>query len=245
VTAWKRPDIGNFKVEEHLGGSVLLLTRTAELVSLHTMIRDERADHATFVGGVARIARLVLEAALSELPRKPRVVRTPTGATFDGLDIVTPLAVSVPRAGDAFEFALREIRPDIAVGKILVQRDPVSKSANLIYVKLPSVGPDDPVLLMDPTIATAGTIRAAVQTLLERGAREENIVVANILTCPEAIATLVRTNPKLRVVTSFIDDGLTDQAFMSPGLGDFGDRYFGTWTPARQIPTGPIEQGNA
>lgn len=232
MTTWTRPDLGDFKLEEHIGRLVLPLDRTAELISLHTTIRDENADHATFVRGVARIARLVLEAALSEFPRKPRAVRTPTGVTFDGLEAVDPIGVSVPRAGDAFEHALREIRPDVALGKILIQRDPVSKAADLIYTKLPKLGPDSHVLLMDPTIATAGTLRTAVRELTEQGAREENIVVANVVTCPEAIATLVRTNPNLRVVTSFIDAGLTDQAFMSPGLGDFGDRYFGTWVPA-------------
>lgn len=215
---------------EALDTRVHPLPRTAGLLALHTAARSRDASHADFVLATRRIMRLLLEEALAHLRHEDHAVTTPTGFSFPGkvLDQPELFAVSVPRAGDALEADLRDICPGTRFGKILIQRDPSTKLPQLYYQKLPVMIAGQQVLLLDPMMATAGTACLAVEVLLKAGVREEDIVLVNVLTCPTALQTLLRRHPHLQVVTSYIDDALTDEAFMRPGIGDFGDRFYGT-----------------
>ncbi|MQY27837.1 uracil phosphoribosyltransferase [Nocardia aurantia] len=230
MTAWTRPDTGPIELDHYLGTNVFVLPAEPGLIALHTQARDAAAGQERFVRATGRIIRLLLEAALSRLRHRPRAVTTPTGFVFDGVEPIEPTlyAVTIPRAGDALESGLREIRPDARLGKILIQRDPVTKQPSLLYRKLPPGIAGHEVLLLDPTIATGGTLLTAINELVAAGVEESQILVVNVLTCPEALATVLSRRPDLRIVTSHIDRTLTDQAFMQPGIGDFGDRYHGT-----------------
>ncbi|WP_084530009.1 uracil phosphoribosyltransferase [Nocardia crassostreae] len=230
TTTWTRPTTEPVDIEKYLGVNVFVLPAQPGLIALHTEARDAGADQARFVRATQRIIRLLLETALSHLEHRPRPVTTPTGFVFDGVEPASPelYAVSIPRAGDALEGGLREIRPDTRFGKILIQRDTVTKQPTLHYRKLPAGIAGNEVLLLDPTIATGGTLLTAVNELVAAGVEEHRIVVVNVLTCPEALATVLSRRPDLRIVTSHIDQTLTDQAFMRPGIGDFGDRFHGT-----------------
>ena len=135
------------------------LPRTAGLVALHTVARNRITGHADFVRSTRRIMRLVLEEAVGLLRHDEHAVTTPTGFTFPGRILAQPevFAVSVPRAGDALEAELREIQPGARIGKILIQRDVVTKQPHLYYQKLPPQIAGQQVLLLDPMMATAGT----------------------------------------------------------------------------------------
>ncbi|WP_280388169.1 uracil phosphoribosyltransferase [Nocardia wallacei] len=230
MTAWTRPTTEPVSLDRYLGVNVFELPKQPGLIALHTEARSADTGQERFVRTTGRIIRLLLESALSHLDHRPRTVTTPTGFTYEGLEPAAPTlyAVSIPRAGDALEGGLREIRPDTRFGKILIQRDPTTKQPTLFYSKLPSGIADGEVLLLDPTIATGGTLLTAVNELIAAGVAEDRIVVVNVLTCPEALATVLTRRPDLRIVTSHIDQSLTDQAFMLPGIGDFGDRFHGT-----------------
>ncbi|QQD76385.1 uracil phosphoribosyltransferase [Curtobacterium sp. YC1] len=206
------------------------LPRTDGLVALHATARDVRATHLEFVLSTQRIMRLLLEEALGQLQHTDSTPTTPIGATFPGRVRVQreTFAVSVPRAGDALEAELRSIVPDARLGKILIQRDPQRKVPVFHWSKLPDGIAGKEVLLLDPMMATAGTVKMAVSVLAAAGVRPADIVLVNFLTCPEALGKLFAEYPEIRVVTSFVDEGLTEQAFMRPGIGDFGDRYYGT-----------------
>lgn len=206
------------------------LARTDALLALHATARDVDASHLEFVLSTQRIMRLLLEDALGHLRHIDVAPSTPIGATFSGRRRIQPetFAVSVPRAGDALEAELRAIVPDARLGKILIQRDPDRKVPVFHWSKLPEGISGKEVLLLDPMMATAGTVKMAVSILAGAGVDPADIVLVNFLTCPEALEKLFDEYPEVRVVTSFIDDGLTDQAFMRPGIGDFGDRYYGT-----------------
>jgi uracil phosphoribosyltransferase len=212
------------------GSRVIELPRTNTLLSLHARMRCRDAARDDFVLAANRVCRLVLEEALGWLPHESVVVRTPLGRQFRGARRATAelYAVSVPRAGDAFEAELRRIEPAARIGKILIQRDTSTKLPRLIYSKLPRTIAGNSVLLMDPMMATAGTAKIAVQVMEQAGVVPANVVFANLLTCAHAIGALHRAYPQTTVITSFIDDGLTTAAFMTPGIGDFGDRFFGT-----------------
>lgn len=206
------------------------LRRTPGLLALHAAARDRGASHTEFVLAARRIMRLLLEESIAHLRHEDCQVTTPTGFAFSGASLEQPhlFAVSVPRAGDALEAELRDICPGTKFGKILIQRDVVTKLPRMFYQKLPAQIAGQQVLLLDPMMATAGTARLAIQVLIDAGVHESDIVLVNVLTCPSALERLHSRYPRVQVVTSFIDDSLTEQAFMRPGIGDFGDRYYGT-----------------
>ncbi|MCX2952789.1 uracil phosphoribosyltransferase [Lentzea sp. NEAU-D7] len=213
----------------HLRENVHLLPQTPLLRALHTIIRDRDVPRDQFVFHADRIIRMLLDAALDLLPFEPHQVRTPVGHVYEGLRFAERVCgVSVVRAGESMEAGLRAVLPPVRIGKILIQRDKETVQPHLYYTKLPADIAERNVLLLDPMLATAGTARMAVQVLLDHGVPEERIVFVNLLTAPEGIAALCDAHPRLRLVTSSIEQRLNENSYMLPGIGDFGDRYFGT-----------------
>lgn len=216
-----------------------VLPQTRAIVSLFSTIRDERTPHGRFAAAADRLMRLLAEEGLAQLPGAEHVtVNTPCG-TFDGLRSAAPkdvIAVSIVRAGDTLLEAARAICPQMSVGKILIQRDETDdqKRPRLFYIKLPPAmgrGVDQAVLLVDPMLATGQSAILAIRELVARGVAEESIVFLNVVACPEGLDALFAAYPKLRVVTGAVDSHLNSKRYIVPGLGDFGDRYFGTIEP--------------
>ncbi|GAA2471395.1 uracil phosphoribosyltransferase [Streptomyces longisporus] len=211
------------------GANVHLLPQTDQLRALHTVVRNRDASREDFVFGAGRIIRMLTEAALNLLPFEPYDVTTPVGSTYHGLRFAQKLiGVPIIRAGESMEAELRAVVPGIRIGKILIQRDKTTKQPHLYYTALPQDIADRQVLLLDPMLATGGTALAAIEVLRELGVPEEHIVFVNFITCPEGIAAVADRYPGVRIVTSAVENGLNEQAYMLPGIGDFGDRYFGT-----------------
>jgi uracil phosphoribosyltransferase len=123
---------------------------------------------------------------------------------------------------------LRQVIPDITVGKLLIQRDKITKLPKLYYKNFPEDIAGRHILLLEPMLATGGSANAAIEVLLDSGVREENIVFVNFLASPEGIEAVHAKHPHVKIVTSSIEQRLNENAFMIPGIGDFGDRYFGT-----------------
>jgi uracil phosphoribosyltransferase len=211
------------------GRNVHLLPQTDQLRALHTVIRDRDARREDFVFHAGRIIRLLTEAALDLLPFEPYDVTTPVGSTYRGLRFAGGLCgVPIVRAGESMEAELRAVVPGIRIGKILIQRDRTTKQPRLYYTALPDDIAGRHVLLLDPMLATGGTAIAAIEVLLRLGVPQEHIVFVNFITCPEGITAVCERYPGVRIVTSAIEEGLNENAYMLPGIGDFGDRYFGT-----------------
>jgi uracil phosphoribosyltransferase len=216
-------------IEEYLGKNVHLLPQTNQLRALHTVIRDRKARRDDFVFYSGRIIRMLIEAGLDLLPFEKHEVETPVGRKYDGLRFASQLCgVSVARAGESMEAGLRDVCRSIRIGKILIQRDKVTKLPHLYYSYFPKDIAERHVLLLDPMLATGGTALAALQVLLDKGVAEEKIIFINLLTVPEGITAVCKRHPKVRIVTSSIEERLNENAYMMPGIGDFGDRYFGT-----------------
>jgi uracil phosphoribosyltransferase len=209
--------------------AVHLLPQTKQLRALHTIIRDRHADRGELVVTASRIMRWLIEAALELLPYEPCDVQTPVGLTYPGLRVTSQVCgVSIARAGDSMEAELRAMLPSVRLGKILIQRDKVTKLPHLFYSALPADIARRHVLLLDPMLATGGTALAAIEVLLGEGVPEEHIVFVNLLSSPEGIEVVREHYPNVRMVTSSIEERLNENAFMEPGIGDFGDRFFGT-----------------
>jgi uracil phosphoribosyltransferase len=209
--------------------TVHLLPQTMLLRAMHTVIRDRAADRDDFVTTSSRVMRQLIEAGLELLPFEPHEVRTPVGETYHGLRGTTQICgVSIARAGESMEAELRVMSPGIRIGKILIQRDKATKLPHLYYSALPADIAHRHVLLLDPMLATGGTALAAIDVLLDRGVPEAHIVFVNLLSAPEGIKAVTERYPGVRMVTSSIETRLNENAYMLPGIGDFGDRYFGT-----------------
>ena len=210
-------------------GSVTLLPQTSQLRALHTVIRDQHAAAADFTRYSRRIIRLLLEAGIGLLPFDNYQVTTPVGRTYHGLRLTSGLCgVSVVRGGESMESELRELDPGVPIGKILIQRNRQTALPRLYFHSLPPDIADRFVLLMEPMLATGGSLLMAVDVLREAGVDPASIVVINLLASPQGLDVVHAAHPELKIVTSAIEEGLNENAFMIPGIGDFGDRFFGT-----------------
>ncbi|TQB67701.1 hypothetical protein MPDQ_004923 [Monascus purpureus] len=210
--------------------NVTLLEQSPYLVGLMTILRNAETDSSEFGSCVDRVARLVVASALSHVPTVETQIKTPTGVTYTGRKPAKKVCgVSVLRAGASMESALRECwAGPLSFGKLLVQRDERTYQSRFLYSKLPPRISEDVVLLLEPMLATGGSITKVVEILIEKGVAPENIVLANVVASKQGLDTVVKKFPDLKIVTAALDPDLTPSKFISPGLGDFGDRYYGT-----------------
>lgn len=211
---------------EELG--VHQLKPTNQIKALQTIIRDGNTSRNEFIFYSDRLIRLVIEEALNYLPTKPKTIRTPTGAEYQGVEWAGDICgVPIIRAGESMEAALREICQSVRIGKILIQRDEETSLPKLLYVKLPQDIAKRFVLLLDPMLATGGSAKCAINVLISHGVKEENIIFVNLIATLQGVQLIKDSYPKVRIVTSEIDSGLNEKNYIIPGIGDFGDRYFG------------------
>ena len=124
--------------------------------------------------------------------------------------------------------------PGVTVGKVLIQRDEnsVDKSPVLFYTKLPDdIQAKERVFVLDPMLATGGSVLMCIEKLKEKGVNEDKITFINLVSCEEGLTNLHLRYPQVKVITASVDPILNHQKYIVPGLGDFGDRYFGSKLP--------------
>ena len=190
-------------------------------------IRDRDLPNPMFRTNLERIGTLLLGEATRNLPTVEGTVETPiTTATVRRL-AVQPVIVPVLRAGLGFVHAAQELMPAADVGFVGVSRNEETFEPEAYVNRLPESLAGRPVIVIDPMLATGGSLVHTVRLLLERGATTP-ITVVCALAAPEGIQRLHDEGLDLHVVTAAIDDHLNEQAFIVPGLGDAGDRQFGT-----------------
>jgi len=189
-------------------------------------LRDARTAPPAFRRAATRISVLLAVEALRDLPTEPAAVATPLGSA-DGRVVRTDVVVvPVLRAGLGMLDAVLQLLPEARVGHIGVQRDEVTATASKYYSKLPPNLADSYVLIIDPMLATGGSAVAAIDMTKAAGAR--TIRMISIVSAPEGVGLLERHHPDVLVYTPVIDRHLNAQKFIVPGLGDFGDRLYGT-----------------
>ncbi len=190
------------------------------------ILRDKNTEPAAFRAAAMRISLILAAEALREAPTEERVVQTPLAeAAAQSLkDIVV---VPVLRAGLGMLDAVLQLAPNAHVGHIGLQRDEVTAVASQYYLKLPPNLESSLVLLVDPMLATGGSAVAAVDLLKLAGAT--NIRMICIVAAPEGIALMTEKHSDVTIYTPAVDSHLNDQKYIVPGLGDFGDRLYGTF----------------
>lgn len=196
---------------------------------LMTRLRDKNTPMKEFRDTAAQLANLLIGKVVDVLELQPVTISTPIADT-GGLAITSNIhLVSILRSGDAFLDIFADYFTDATMSKILIQRDEETAKPIFKYMKLaPAIGPDATVVITEPLIATGGTLGVAINLLKDKGVKEENIIIASICTAPEGLLVLSELFPKISVVMVVMDDHLNERKYIVPGLGDFGDRFFGT-----------------
>ena len=189
-------------------------------------LRDHRTSPEHFRRAATRISVLLAAEALREVPTASVMVNTPIGPA-DGKRVAPDIVVvPVLRAGLGMLDAVLELVPHARVGHIGLQRDELTAVASRYYSKLPGDLSSSYVLMIDPMLATGGSAVAALEMLGDSGAHHIRIVC--IVAAPEGIALVERHYPNVNIYTPVIDSGLNEHKYIVPGLGDFGDRLYGT-----------------
>lgn len=211
--------------------NIHVLPETPFLIHVHTTMRNHSISRSQFLFTAQQLIRTIIEYAFDQCLYTPKDVITPVGHTFHGSVLAREIVgVSIVRAGESMEQALSDIVQNVKIGKILIQRDESTSErvAKLFYSKLPDEISKSTVILLDPMLASGSSSKLAVHSLLKEGVKEENIIFVNIIAAPEGVEALLTAYPKITIVTSMIDDGLDSSKYIIPGIGDFGDIFFGT-----------------
>ncbi len=189
-------------------------------------LRDRHTPSDVFRQLARRVSLLLVAEATRDLPLAERTVETPLEATAVRRLAARVVAVPVLRAGLGMLDGFLELVPQAQVGYFGLERDEVTAVARRYYEKVPKDLAGAVVFLLDPMLATGGSAAMAIEGLAELGARRVRLL--SIVAAPEGIALLRSAVPDAIVYTAAVDRELNERKFILPGLGDFGDRLFGT-----------------
>ena len=189
-------------------------------------LRDARTAPPAFRRAANRISVLLAAEALRDLPSSVTTVTTPLGPAEGRVVLTDVVVVPVLRAGLGMLDAVLELLPTARVGHIGLQRDEATAIASRYYSKLPPGLSKSHVLMIDPMLATGGSAAAAIDLIKATGATAISMIC--IVSAPEGISLLEKVHPDVAIFTPVVDKHLNAHKFIVPGLGDFGDRLYGT-----------------
>jgi uracil phosphoribosyltransferase len=190
-----------------------------------TVLRDERTDNAAFRAALRDLTAMLVYEATRDAARETFPIRTPLADTLGVRLAKPPLLVAVLRAGLGMVDQALALLPQARVGFVGVARDEETALAAGYMESLPDDLRALPVMVLDPMLATGGSMTYTIGLLHRRGAAEITVLCA--VAAPEGIAALEKAAPNTRLFTVAVDDGLNEIAYIVPGLGDAGDRQFG------------------
>jgi uracil phosphoribosyltransferase len=192
-----------------------------------TLLRDKEVSTRGFRALTLEIGALLAYEIMRDAPTRPVQVQTPLGPAkgveLDGKKLVL---VTILRAGLGVVDGMLTVVPSARVGHIGLYREPKLRTAVEYYLKLPSGMHERDAIVVSSVLATGNTAAAAVRRVQESGAR--SVRFACLVACPEGISSFQEEHPEVPIYTCAIDDGLDARGFVIPGLGDVGDRFYGT-----------------
>jgi uracil phosphoribosyltransferase len=203
------------------------------LVVNHPMVQDRltalrrvATESGAFREHMAAVAAMLFYEAARELPLVQETIETPLQLTQAPVLKSGLVLVSVLRAGLGFLDGILPSMPTARVGYLGLARNPKTLEAESYYANLPKIVPEDQVFVLDPMLATGHTVIHALKQVEAAGAR--NIQLVTLLASPEGVANVQKAFPHIRIVTASIDQALNEKGYIVPGLGDAGDRLYGT-----------------
>jgi uracil phosphoribosyltransferase len=188
-------------------------------------LRDARTDNATFRAALRELTAMLVYEASRNLATGTVVIQTPVAAAQAVRLTNPPLLVPVLRAGLGMAEQAQALIPDADTGFVGLARDEATLAAALYMESLPGRLAGRPVFVLDPMLATGGSMVRTIGLLVARGATDITAICA--LVAPEGLAALAESKLPARVVTASVDERLNEKGFIVPGLGDAGDRQFG------------------
>lgn len=192
-----------------------------------SLMRDKTTGVKEFREAVSEIAMLMCYEATRDLPLKEITIETPVAeAKVKVISGKKMAIVPILRAGLGMVDGMLNMIPAAKVGHIGLYRDPETLQPVEYYCKLPSDIADRDVIVVDPMLATGGSAAAAIQFLKNYGVK--HIKLMNIIAAPEGVAAVAKDHPDVEIFVAAVDDKLNDHGYIVPGLGDAGDRIFGT-----------------
>jgi uracil phosphoribosyltransferase len=192
-----------------------------------SLMRSKETSTSTFRNLLREISMLLAYEVCRDLPTTRIPIETPVGpATGTILDGKKTVLIAIMRAGAGILDGMLQILPSARVGHIGLYRDPKTLAAVEYYYKVPDSMTDRDAIVVDPMLATGNSAAAAVTRLKASSPRSIKFVC--LLTCPEGLAAFHAVHPDIPVYTAAVDERLNDKSYIVPGLGDAGDRLFGT-----------------
>ena len=192
-----------------------------------SILRDERTGSKEFREVVSEIATLMCYEATRDLPLEEVEIKTPiTTAKFKTMAGKKLAIVPVLRAGLGMVDGILELLPAAKVGHIGLYRDPDTLEPVEYYCKMPNDIAERDIIILDPMLATGGSASAAIQFIKNYDVK--HIKLMNIIAAPEGIERVHKDHPDVEIYVAAVDEKLNDHGYIVPGLGDAGDRIFGT-----------------
>jgi uracil phosphoribosyltransferase len=190
-----------------------------------TVMRDARTDNATFRAALHELTVMLVYEALREAPLRTERIHTPVARTEGYWLANPPLLVPVLRAGLGMADQAHRLIPDAQMGFVGLARNEETLEPTPYMESLPASLAGRPVFVLDPMLATGGSMEYTIRLLTDRGATDVTAVCA--LAAPEGIQHLADAGLPVRLVTASVDERLNDSGYIVPGLGDAGDRQYG------------------
>ena len=197
------------------------------------IIRDKNTDCERFKNALKRITYSLIYEATNNLPTIKKEIETPlTTTTCEVFDNQAQLIIApILRAGMIFCEVAQELLPFANVHHIGMYRDEETLEPVWYYDKRKEIKEDKEkvfVLLLDPMLATGNSAVDAVENFISKGVKEENIVFVSLISSPDGVNRLSSAHPKVKIITSALDEKLNSKGYIIPGLGDAGDRIYNT-----------------
>ncbi|MGS2808863.1 uracil phosphoribosyltransferase [Nocardia sp. MW-W600-9] len=193
--------------------------------TLLSTMRDARTDNAAFRTALRDLTGILMYEALRDAPVVREPIDTPVAVTEGVRLAAPPLLVPVLRAGLGMVYAAADLVPQARVGFVGIARDEDTHQPVPYLESLPADLTGLPVFVLDPMLATGGSMRHTLELLVARGATD--ITAVCVVSAPEGVAALAGSGLPVRLVTAAVDEKLNENAYIVPGLGDAGDRQFG------------------
>lgn len=196
--------------------------------ALITVLRDRNSTIEQYRQATDQLGTVLAVECDALIPKSTVFVDTPLARTHGVRFKHDVVLVPILRSGLVLLPPFLRFHTHARVGFIGTRRDEKTAKAHLYYSNLPAFSTETPILLLDPMIATGGSASLAIQVLKEAGAHEKQITLIAFIAAPDGLTHIQKNHPEAGIVVAQVDDGLDAHQRIIPGLGDFGDRYFGT-----------------
>lgn len=197
--------------------------------ALITILRNKKTTISKFRKTANQLGYILANETSNYLSKEKIKVITPLQEEANGYQLKNEIIlVPILRSGIALLTSFMQFFETAKIGFVGLQRDETTAIAKTYYYKVPKISEKEDVILLDPMIATGGSAIEALKILKKAGAQESKIIFAAVIAATEGIKKIKKEFPKIKIIVAQEDKQLNNKKFIVPGLGDFGDRYFGT-----------------